>query len=92
MAAISNGRNSSDSTFRLGRIANVVSLVLVALFLCVGCSQHYCPTYSSTTYNKSFDYSAEKYLTYKPVKVHEFRTIKVNKSDKDKKEKKTKIR
>ena len=93
MATMSNGRNATSSIFRFGRKANVISLgLLPALVLCFGCAQHYCPTYSSNTYNKSFNYSAEKYLTYKPVKVHEFKTIKVHKSDKDKKEKNTKIR
>ena len=91
MAAIVKRSNTSNSIFRFGRTANVLSLVLLALFVCVGCSQHYCPTYASMTYNKSFSYSAEKYLTYKPVKVHEFKTLKVNKSDKKEKNK-TKVR
>jgi len=29
-----------------------------------------------TSYNKSFNYAGDKFLTYKPVKVHEFKSIK----------------
>jgi len=69
------------------RSALILSL---SLFVCAGCSQHYCPTYASTSYNKSFNYKPEKFLSYKPVKTHEFKTVKVNKSDK--KEKTTRVR
>ena len=91
MAAIINRHSAFNLILRLGRPANVLILFL-GLFVCVGCSQHYCPTYSSTSYNKSFNYAGEKYLTYKPVKVHEFKSIKVNKSEKEKKVKNTKVR
>jgi hypothetical protein len=57
--------NLQKDVFRFGRIHTLV----LALFLCVGCTQH-------------FHYAPEKHLTYKPVKVHEFKAVRVNKSDK----------
>ncbi len=64
--------------------------MLVALgVLFASCSQHYCPTYASTTYNQSFKYGPEKSLAYKPVKVHEFDKKKMVKSSKKEKSKPT---
>lgn len=91
MAAIIDRRTTFNNISQFGR--NACALIFfLALFVCVGCSQHYCPTYASTSYNKSFTYVGEKTLTYKPVKVHEFKSIKVNKSEKEKKEKNTRVR
>jgi len=76
MTTIFTKDNSCRNVF--GRIPTLV----LALFLCVGCAHQYCPSYSSTSYNRNFRYAPEKHLTYKPVKVHEFKTFKVNKYDK----------
>src|SRR5258708_14548230 len=78
MKTIFTKGNSCSDVFRFGRILPLV----LAVFLCVGCAHQYCPSYSSTSYNRNFNYAPEKHLTYKPVKVHEFKAVRVNKSDK----------
>ena len=70
--------NLCQDVFRVGKILTLV----LTLFFCVSCTRNYCPSYSSTSYNRNFHYAPEKHLTYKPVKVHEFKTLKVNKYDK----------
>jgi len=59
--------NLCQDVFRVGKILTLV----LTLFFCVSCTRNYCPSYSSTSYNRNFHYAPEKHLTYKPVKVND---------------------